>query len=80
MFYSRGKSNIEKELKISNYSFLFGCRPGKGVQAMTQFANNFIQLCMSYYDNDFGFLDIPKIFSMIKSSDAQFESVRSDLA
>ena len=77
--FSGGDDKIE-EPKISNFSFLFGSRPGNGVRGETQFAKNFIELCMNFYDNELGFIDLPNIFSKILSNDAQFESVESKLS
>ncbi len=68
------------EQKITNFTFSFGCSPGSGVRADTKFAQNFIDLFTDCFHITEGSIDIPTSFSQVISSDANFESITSDMA
>ena len=67
-------------MKVTNFTFAFGCDPGCGVAADTAFAQNFITLMMNQFDVTNGSIDIPLAFNNIISTDAKIETTTSNLS
>ncbi len=74
---SRGNSALNK--KTGNFIFSFGCQPSYGVQADSKFIKDFITLINSNFEEN-GSVILPDVFSKVKSQDAAFELVSSNLS
>jgi len=74
---ARGPNDIQQLAKQSNFIFIFGCDPGKGVAADTKTAKditNFLKKSSSYESDT---IKLPGTCSQITSSDAEFEVLTS---
>ena len=58
-----------------NFSFIFGCQAGEGVNANSEFIADTIKLIITHFDQEKGEITIPDIYSNVVSSDAKFEVV-----
>jgi len=76
---SRGNTASE-QLRVQNYVFSFGCSPGAGVRADTKLAQNFIEVLTQNFHITSGHVHLPSVFNKIISSDANIETVASNLA
>lgn len=76
---ARGQTTVDA-CRITNFTFSFGCSPGMGVGAATKYAQNFIELFTASFHITEGSIVIPASFSQVISSDANFESITSDMA
>ncbi len=63
----------KKSNQSTNFTFVYGCKPGGGVEAATKFVNDLIRLLVRNFSMLNGKLRIPQVFNQILSSDATFE-------
>ena len=63
-----------------NWCFVYGCDPGAGVNAKTKFAEDIIRVFRVNSDISDNYIDIPRVFSQVKTTDCKLEIATSNLA
>jgi hypothetical protein len=69
-----------EQKKLINFTFLFGCRPRTGDEIGTKYAEEIISLFRRADHRDDDFVYIPKVFSKVINSDANFETTTHNCA
>ena len=63
------------EEAAQNFLFVFGHRPGKGIQAETLMVFEIVQMLTQEYDTETLSIQIPSAFDFLKGDDVNFEIV-----
>lgn len=61
--------------KGKNFILVFGCSPGAGVNAASEFIGDTIKLYTANFDPESGEILVPDVYSEVVSRDAKFEVV-----
>ena len=72
---SNNRAKTTASINVGNFTLIYGCQPGEGVNAASKFIADLVNLYTTNFDPENGQIVIPDVYSKVLSSDAKIESV-----